>query len=166
MDIIEKTGPMDGSRPIKVVIGDFDDNMGQIICDSLSEDSNGGSLVIETTVTKRSDELIEVVQKGDFDLALLILNNMRFDPDVQDWLEPAMTYISELKHRYGLPVIALYGSPKDESFAGQIMEKGANFASLVPCEWNDIVSAFCNCVNRFPEATNKVTPDFDPRLSN
>lgn len=148
MVTIEEAAAINRSRPIKVVIGDLDENIGQTICDSLNDDSGKG-LSIETAIALRSDELIELVQADDFDLALLVLNNMIFDPheaDIRERVESGMTLVSELRHKYGLPVIALYGHPNDGSLAKQLMENGAMFASLVPCEWKDIESAFHDCI--------------------
>jgi|GEM_PF-4783950 len=150
MVIVEETDPIDSARTIKVVIGDLTENIGQMICDALSENSDG-QLTIETAVTLQSDELIELVQTNDFDIALLVLNNIIFDiprEDIRKRMETGMQLVSELRHRYGVPVIALYGAPRDEVLGGQIVERGANFASLIPCEWKDIESAFYNCLRQ------------------
>ena len=156
MNIIEKTDHSNRSRPIKVLIGDCGENIGTMICDWLSKTSDG-NLTIKTAITLQSNVLVEFVQNGDFDLALLVLNNMIFnphEPDVRKRIESGMGLVSELRHKYDLPVIALYGAPRDSSLAKQIMENGAEFASLIPCESKNIESAFYKCILPVPYESN------------
>jgi len=95
------------------------------------------------------EELLELAHNHDFDISILVLNNIypnKIFPD-EDRKIGILKLIKYLKDHYNKPVIALYGwNLGDPDIANKAVLAGANFCLPIPTEVEDLTNAVEKCL--------------------
>ncbi len=135
---------------VRILVGDHQDNIGAIISSSIEEEIGDRHKFVFKT-TPNADELLQIVQHHDFNISILILNNIFFpsgDFFAGNRLEKSLHLITYLKDNYKKPVIALTGWPRDNSFFGEkAIAAGADFFFPLPFEWFEFLDAIEQCLD-------------------
>ena len=134
---IEETHEIVEPAWLNVLVGDLNENIVDALIDGMF--GTPDSLFYLNCCTSQWDtDLIAAAKTGEFDLAVLVLNNIRFEnaPLVETEKRPelALELVEELSREYAIPIVALYGHPRDPEYANRAIRAGAKFANALPCE--------------------------------
>lgn len=126
---------------INVLAGDFDDNLVELAFDGFFDDPAKGRHS-NCCYCRRESDIVAAALSCEFDIAILVLNNIFFDSirstDMLDRVEKCMQLVTYLDRLLRLPVVVLYAHPRDPGIVDRALDAGALCASLVPCNIKDI----------------------------
>jgi CheY-like chemotaxis protein/tetratricopeptide (TPR) repeat protein len=131
-------------RKLRVLVGDFPDHfpayIGRIIDDATNHERE-----VVVTHTYHLVQLMELAQGQQFDLCVVVLNNLpglprRDSPDGQ------AAFIAKLKQACRCPVMALAGWPDDVSLGEKVMYAGASYFSRLPFPIPEFTEAVKKCL--------------------
>ncbi|MGB5107075.1 MAG: hypothetical protein WBP42_10225 [Candidatus Zixiibacteriota bacterium] len=122
---------------INVLAGDYDDNVVEMSFDGFFDDPSRGRHS-NCCYCLRESDIMAAALSCEFDIAILVLNNIIFDSiqstDMTDRVEKCMQLISYINRLLRLPVVVLYGYPRDPGIVARALDAGALCAALIPCE--------------------------------
>ena len=99
----------------------------------------------EIFVSERSEELLLAAESGEFDLAILMINNIML-PGLGSWTErwpQLLEFLSTLHSRYQIPIVALAGSVPVE--VENLNEIGVEFFYHAPVSLDVLRKAIQHC---------------------
>ena len=104
-----------------------------------------------TILTTNIDcEIVKLGKQENYDLSILILNNIKFEsgnfPPEERVKKKVLQLVSHLIELIGKPVIALYGWPREESFSDIVKGAGASFVFQLPCNLDELGDAVEKCL--------------------
>ncbi len=99
----------------------------------------------------RDDDLLETAAKQNFDVAVLLVNNISYAPyDLRSrtvQLERNGVYlVRQMTRLFGKPVIALYGWPQHDLYRSRLLRAGATAALRAPCRTDDLQQELKRCL--------------------
>ena len=99
----------------------------------------------------REEELLETAVKQNFDVGVLVLNNIFYPPHDQDTRLAMLTLdgvslVRKMTCLFRLPIIALYGWPRIDRHAAILIRAGATSALRLPFETEEMKRALKRCL--------------------
>jgi|GEM_PF-5583888 hypothetical protein len=94
-------------------------------------------------------ELLGFAKQGLVDLFIIVLNNILYDSKIFPGRfdgESSLHFVSCLRGTYHVPVIALYGYPRETSYAKRLKLTGINFLFSIPCKVKELQDAVGKCL--------------------
>jgi hypothetical protein len=139
-------------KKLRILIGCFQDPLTDIIS-ALIEEASRNKFVHEIGIYFYGEELIENAEKIEIDIFILVLNNIRFIPDlpVQDRLQNSMNLVNQIKSKYGKPVIVLSGRLDDYSSFLTKAKLASDFFFLMPFKLDAFLLAIEKCFDMLPD---------------
>lgn len=109
---------------------------------------------LRITADACADRILGSARDRDFDLFLLILDNIVFPRGsllAKSRINEAFRLLIHLKTKYKKPTIALYAWPKHPSYGRQAKLAGADFALEIPCPTEQLREAVKQCLDSLGE---------------
>ncbi len=134
---------------LNILVGDLNENIVDALVDGMF--GTPDSLFYLNCCTSLWDtDIIAAAKTREFDLAVLVLNNIRFESQpllaIENRPELALELVARLKQEFSIPIVALYGYPNGSEYSDRAIEAGAKFATALPCDVEtldkQIMSAF------------------------
>ena len=148
----QKINPESIEKPIKILISCFKDPLGDLISELIKEASKN-RFDPKIGIYFYGEKLLEIAEKSEIDIFILVLNNFRFIPDlpVQDRLQNSLNLINQIKSKYGKPVIVLSGRLDDYSSLLTKVKLAADFFFfLLPFKLTAFLEAIEKCFDMLP----------------
>jgi len=138
-------------KKLRILIGCFQDPLTDIIS-ALIKEASRNKFDHEIGIYFYGEELIENAEKIEIDIFILVLNNIRFIPDlpVQDRLQNSLNLINQIKSKYGKPVIVLSGRLDDYSSLLTKAKLASDFFFLLPFKLDAFLLAIEKCFEMLP----------------
>jgi ActR/RegA family two-component response regulator len=102
---------------------------------------------------KTADEILELAQTIEFDIFILVLNNIIFSENnlpVINRLRKALKLVTHLKNTYSKVVLTFSGY-SDINIEEKAKKAGADFYFQLPCKNEDVSEAFTICLDELSE---------------
>lgn len=137
---------------LRILVSETDEWLADIIADVIHDMAKlGVSLAAITPPTIRDTDLLETAAKQHFDMGVLLVNNVFYEPyDLSTRgdriCHDSVAFVTRIVQLFDKPIIALYGWPAVDSFATKLMEAGATAAFRIPCVVEDIQQALKRCL--------------------
>lgn len=135
-------------RPISVIIGESDQSIVDCLLGAF-DSAFGERPEIDAFTTSSVAELYSYANGHHVDLFVLVLNNLLFSDGnmpPRQRINQALEFVSDLKHVFGIPIIALAGWPKDPRFVGRVLSAGADCFHSLPVRPFDLEKAIRHCL--------------------
>jgi DNA-binding NarL/FixJ family response regulator len=143
---------------VRVLIGNSQPALNEVILDTIAYSGNGQYEMVATSI-ERAEQLLEYAQSQEFDLCILILNNLSYSPEYHrpdgssdaqwedEFTDMASEFVGQLKKTFTTPIIAMAGWPRDLVLWEKATRAGAaNFFPL-PFPVPEFVEAVKNCLS-------------------
>lgn len=143
---------------LRIFLGDLDDDMNQVIVETLVN-ALQDKYDVRITTGYSDSETYEIWQNHKFDISILVLNNVHFknrDRGNEKHKEQMLRFVSHVRAMTRKPVIAFYGWPNDSNFAGKAIDYGASFAFQLPYKILEFTGAVEKCLSEEPDDSNHV----------
>jgi hypothetical protein len=139
-------------KPIKILIGCFRCPLTDLIAELIKEASKN-RFVPKIGIYFYGEELVEIAEKSEIDIFILVLNNIRFFPvlPVQERLQNSLNLIIQIKSKYEKPVIVLSGPLDDYSSLVTKAILAADFFFLLPFKVAAFLEAIEECFDMLPD---------------
>jgi hypothetical protein len=135
-------------RQIRMLIGNFDDPMNEVIQEVTKKIIKGKYDLLVTPVW-HGEDILNFAKEHTIDIFIIVVNNIYFfseNSSAEHRIEKALRLVSFLKKTYKRPIIALYGWPDDPLFPEKTKQAGANFCIKLPTEPKEIREAIEVCL--------------------
>jgi len=141
-------------RKIRILIGNSQKAISDVLLDTIDWLGNGQYELVATS-TERAEQMLEYVRSQEFDLCIVILNNLSYPPEyhrpsygpsmaVADYrakfTDMASQFVAELKRDSRLPVIAMAGE-------GATACSSADYYFSLPYPAPEFMEAVKNCLS-------------------
>lgn len=147
------------TRKVRILIGNCDNAISDVILDTIAYCGNDQFELVATT-TERAEQVLEYARSQEFDLCILILNNLRYPPEYHrpdsssnaQWPDGfpdmASKFVAQLKQTFTTPIIAMAGDPRDRVLWGEkVTRAGASYFFLLPPNNDDFLAALRKCLS-------------------
>ncbi len=134
----------------RILFGNSNDDLVKVLTRCIEEEfSNQYSFVFEIEDT--DSEILRIAKSHDFDIFILVLNNIMFEsgnaPAEERVGKKALQLVTYLVQTYKKPVIGLYGWPDDPSYPDRVLKAGASFVFQLPMDMKDFLKTVKKCLN-------------------
>lgn len=141
-------------RKVQVLIGDHQDNIGMLIFEWIKEEISD-EYDLKAITTPIANELLELAQNNEFDIFILILNNIKGFPSENlhgvKRVVNVLQLATHLKTAHRRPVVALSGQPDEPTFSEEKAKlSGADFYFPIPCKMKDFMEAIKEILGHTP----------------
>ena len=138
---------------LNILLGSGEEELDKVFGKFLSETFQEEYAVSSIAIKKyTSSEIIKISEKFNFDIFIILLNNIiptdAFNRDLNRTAE-VYEILRYLKKRYQKPIIGLYGSALDDiDFEKKVLKAGADCCLLIPFELEVLHRAVIECLNK------------------
>jgi predicted Zn-dependent protease len=145
-------------RKVRVLIGNSQPAISEVILDIIAYSGNGQFELVPTT-TERAEQVLEYARSQEFDLSIVILNNLSYPPEfnrpaysstahwADEFTDMASQFVAQLKQTCATPIIAMAGEPRDLLLWEKATRAGAANFFLLPFDVGDFQAALKKCLN-------------------
>jgi hypothetical protein len=136
---------------VKMLFGDYTNNVAEIFVGIIKAKFNE-KYDLNFRISNSSEELLEFAKTGEFDISILILNNILFHSGYRDEINimnDSVQLITQITKETKRPVIAMSGLD-DDSFGERAIVAGANFYFFVIHKKEDFIGAIEKCLDTMP----------------
>ena len=141
-------GDREGKRKkVSVLIGNHEDSYSQIIIHCIA---CSGEYEVVATTTGYAEKVVMRAQSQEFDLCIVILNNLIYPTSCsssEEYTERALKFVTQLKRASQSPVIAFTGWQDDPSFGERVKQAGASYFFWLPFPPSEFISAVKKCLS-------------------
>ena len=144
-------------RKIRILVGNRDSAISGVILETI-EWHGKGQYELEATSTERAEQVLEYARSQEFDLCILILNNLSYSPKyhlpdgsseaqwADDFTDFASNFVAQLKQTFTPPIIAMAGWPR-VLWGEKATRAGANYFFLLPYSVAEFTEAVKTCLS-------------------
>ncbi len=146
-------------QQVRVLIGNFDDHPINDLFSEIIKAVIKNKYYLKVLIFFYGEEIMEIADKESIDIFILLMGNIRFYPvySSQVRLQNSLQLLTQIKTKYGSPVIALYsGSPDSSLTVGAKLY--SDFFFTMPFEPDAFKEAIEKCFDmlpRFDEVSRK-----------
>lgn len=137
---------------VRILVSETDEWLAEIIAELVHEMARAGiSVATVLPPSIREDDLLETAAKQKFDAAVLLMNNIFYEPydllpHAEKMRSNSLRLIGKFVKLFGKPVVALYGWPDCEAYQVQLLDAGATGAVKIPCAPDDLQQELKHCL--------------------